>query len=285
MIEWITSAGNIGSVSKGSTFSYTLSLDYDNSITSTKIISGTLPSGLTYNNLLIAGTVSLLAAIGTYSFTIRATSNSVVTDRTYNIIVTHPIVVSFPNANLGIWPVAQELSISIAANVYVPEYFGNIEIISGSLPSNLSLDANSGIISGIVFPSVLYNTANIYQNMESNKPELAGSASSYVYSFDIQYTTNVTANYNITITSSESANGNISLYSYSDYETPTGLLNGNNKSFVILYEPSPIDDLYVYLNGVMLNNTSDFSISGNTISMISAPESSDSIIVFYSYLP
>lgn len=48
-------------------------------------------------------------------------------------------------------------------------------------------------------------------------------------------------------------------------ETPTGSINGSNKTFVLADTPNPADSLELSINGQELKLTSDYTLSGDTI--------------------
>ena len=69
---------------------------------------------------------------------------------------------------------------------------------------------------------------------------------------------------------------------FKDHETPSGAKDGANTQFITDY--LPIDNsVYVVLNGQTLNVGVDYSISGRTITMFTAPFSTDILTVFYRY--
>lgn len=54
-------------------------------------------------------------------------------------------------------------------------------------------------------------------------------------------------------------------------ETPTGTINGSNAAFTLANAPAPASSLKVYSNGIRLRTTTDFSVSGTTLTMVKAP--------------
>lgn len=62
------------------------------------------------------------------------------------------------------------------------------------------------------------------------------------------------------------------------HETPSGTLNGSNQTFTLAKTPR---GLIVTLNGVVQKQADDFTLSGRTITMTTAPESSDWLRVIY----
>lgn len=65
-------------------------------------------------------------------------------------------------------------------------------------------------------------------------------------------------------------------------ETPTGTINGSNTAFTLANTPSA-GTLQLYLNGVRLivGAGNDYTLSGSTISMLTAPISGDSLLADY----
>ena len=63
-------------------------------------------------------------------------------------------------------------------------------------------------------------------------------------------------------------------------EVPTGQCNGANVTFFLSAIPV-VGTLLLKLNGVQLSLTSDYTLSGSTITMVSAPISGDSLSSTY----
>ena len=53
-------------------------------------------------------------------------------------------------------------------------------------------------------------------------------------------------------------------------ETPTGIINGSNKTFTLAYTPNPLSSLEVRANGQVLVLTEDYSLSGDTLTTVVA---------------
>jgi hypothetical protein len=72
---------------------------------------------------------------------------------------------------------------------------------------------------------------------------------------------------------------------YSDNEVPSGAINGLNTTFTLANTPSPTTSLLVYLNGLLMNQGLDYTISGNTImfALASAPQAGDTVLASYRY--
>lgn len=74
--------------------------------------------------------------------------------------------------------------------------------------------------------------------------------------------------------------GNISAgYSKIRNQTPTGAINGSNTAFVVSVTPIS-GSVLVWKNGLLLKTT-DYSVSGTTITMGAAPSGSDWLYVLY----
>lgn len=67
-------------------------------------------------------------------------------------------------------------------------------------------------------------------------------------------------------------------------ETPSGLLNGSNTAFTLAHTPTAGDEM-VFLNGILQNAGAgnDYTITGATITMLTAPLADDLLLVTYIY--
>lgn len=74
----------------------------------------------------------------------------------------------------------------------------------------------------------------------------------------------------LTSTDWSTFNGKISSTNFVDSETPTGSINSSNTSFTLANTPVS-GSLKVYLNGLRLKLTTDYSLSGTTLTMVIAP--------------
>jgi len=70
---------------------------------------------------------------------------------------------------------------------------------------------------------------------------------------------------------------------YADNETPSGTIDGSNKTFTLANSPSPADSLMLFVNGVFQTSGEDYSLSGDTITFTVAPPSGSIIRAFYRY--
>ena len=74
-----------------------------------------------------------------------------------------------------------------------------------------------------------------------------------------------------------------SSFSFADDEVPTGTINGTNLTFSLAAAPSPAGNLRLYKNGMLLQQHNDYSLSGNTVTFVSAaaPQTGDSVVAYY----
>jgi len=65
-----------------------------------------------------------------------------------------------------------------------------------------------------------------------------------------------------------------------DLETPSGTINGSNDTFALANTPVS-GSVHLYLNGVLQEATGDYSLSGSTITFVTAPESGSKLRASY----
>jgi len=61
-----------------------------------------------------------------------------------------------------------------------------------------------------------------------------------------------------------------------DKETPTGLINGSNDTFVLSDTPIAGSD-HIYLNGILQDSADDYTIAGDTVTFATPPETGDTL--------
>jgi len=66
-----------------------------------------------------------------------------------------------------------------------------------------------------------------------------------------------------------------------DNETPTGAINGSNKTFTLAYTPNPATSLKVYRNGIRQELTTHYTLSGKTLTTVTALPSGTNLKVDY----
>jgi hypothetical protein len=74
---------------------------------------------------------------------------------------------------------------------------------------------------------------------------------------------------------------------YSDGETPSGTINGVNATFTLAFSPAPPSALLLYLNGLYMTSGVDYTLSGSTITFLTAsiPQIGDVLTASYRYSP
>ena len=150
----------IGALSEGGTFSYDLGLDFtddvdtDAQLTYT-LVSGTMPTGCTLpttGNSAFTGSASDVASNTNYTWTIKATDTSGGTatqdyQQTINTVAatTTGGTVVIPAVNMY---VAASYDVDTDFTFTTGSTFSAYSLVSGSLPSGLTLNTSTGVISG-----------------------------------------------------------------------------------------------------------------------------------------
>lgn len=78
--------------------------------------------------------------------------------------------------------------------------------------------------------------------------------------------------------------GSTTTVTFVDSEVPTGTIDGNNLSFTLANAPNPPASLKLYKNGVLLNQGSDYTVSGSNIVFANTgvtPKPGDTLIASY----
>jgi len=145
---WSTSAGTLGTFTENIAISLSVSAT-DPEGTSITYSSSDLPAWLTLNSSTgsITGTPPLLSSDTTYSFTVTATDGINSSPRTFSVVV---------NANPPVWSTGTSLptftrNLGYSTTLVASDNSGLIptySVISGALPTGLSLNPASGVISG-----------------------------------------------------------------------------------------------------------------------------------------
>jgi hypothetical protein len=75
------------------------------------------------------------------------------------------------------------------------------------------------------------------------------------------------------------------LPSFADGEIPAGSITGVNTAFTLAFTPSPAASLDLYLNGLLMKQGTDYTVSGTAITFITAsiPQSGDLLVANYRY--
>jgi len=148
---WQYSSGSLGSFNEGTSVSIAaLATDPENSPLTFAIASGSLPSGVSLNASTgaISGTAPSLSENVTYSFTVSVTDavNTTIS-RLFNITVNSIVTWSTSAGSLGTLSYAGSQGYSYQLSAIGLENTLSYSVVSGSLPSGLSL-SSAGIISG-----------------------------------------------------------------------------------------------------------------------------------------
>lgn len=150
---WSTAEGTLGTYYGGSSISYQLVASPVLPATSIRytLVGGILPPGLHLTSTgLITGTSSSVSNSIQYNFTVRATDNlGAFSSRTFSILLTvaQPVW-NTPAGNLaGVASSSEIAPIQLSASAILPATSLTFKVISGSLPTGLSM-TTSGLISG-----------------------------------------------------------------------------------------------------------------------------------------
>lgn len=68
-------------------------------------------------------------------------------------------------------------------------------------------------------------------------------------------------------------------------EIPVGAINGSNTIFTLAYNPNTDETLEVFVNGQKQRLTTDYSLSGDTLTLVSAPPTTSILEVNYHRKP
>ncbi len=154
---WTTAAGPLGSfIEEDAAYIQLVATDPEAYPVEFSVVSGDLPDGWEMSN---AGTITGVAddSVDTYTFTVRADDGVAHADRAFSIDIgpnENPAWVSPAGGSLG--------SVLDTANTFTrtfvaedPEERGvTYSVSSGALPGDLSLNANTGVLSGLFQPVV-----------------------------------------------------------------------------------------------------------------------------------
>lgn len=290
---WNTAAGSLGSypaLSSIGTITLSASAVLPATSVSYSFLSGTLPTGLTFNTIgTITGTPSLVVEDETKTFVIRATDNlGNIRDRTFTITITGSAAPNFstPPGNIlytfdSVW-VEQQITYSNPESTNLVD----IELISGSLPPGLEITPE-GVIHGYAHPPVLSSsfstltttvlTANATSNLFTGI-STSGFSAGRPIQFEGNIFGGVSANTTYYISNIES----ITDFSISDYingdvfqlTSNTGnimtanLIGANANSAVIQTYPFTLR-----LNSLLGDAVRDYSITVENWDIINPPNS------------
>ncbi|GLQ86469.1 putative Ig domain-containing protein [Dyella flagellata] len=185
----------------GVSYSQTISASSGNAPYTFSILAGSLPTGLSISSGgVISGTPT---AGGSYNFTVKVTdAASNTASRTYNgVTINAPIITVSPSTLPGATQNSSYSQTVTATGGTSPYTYA---VTSGTLPSGLTLNANTGAVSG---------TPTVYGNYSFTITATDSSGGTGPYSGSANYTLAVTASTPI-ITTASVANGTVGV-SYS----------------------------------------------------------------------
>lgn len=167
VITWITPAGIIGVYPANVSMQYKLQATaIGGVITNYKIISGSLPAGLTFrDDGKISGTPTTVTQDVATTFVVRVTADDgTIKDRTFSIEISGEAIPSFttPAGDLFPQPIEDStwVELAIEYNNPIPSNPVTIRVLQGQLPPGLEIN-EFGLIRGYANPPI--NTVNLPQ--------------------------------------------------------------------------------------------------------------------------
>ena len=162
---WTTTAGKIASIDEQASFSLQLEANTSDSTAITySVIAGSLPAGMQVTSTgLLTGTPAEVAKRTLYTFVVRATAGTTITDRTFSIDVKGADTPTFTTASgqlqmddstrVGLYWIidGSELTLQLEATDTDTAAGQTLvyEIVSGELPPGITMN-KKGLVSGIV---------------------------------------------------------------------------------------------------------------------------------------
>jgi hypothetical protein len=185
-VTWVTGT-TIDSARENDFYEYFFSAAGSGTITYKKT-SGTIPTGLNFSsNGRLSGIPDAVGTLQQYRFVVRATDNlGDFRDKTFNVTVSGQKYIDLlpDQINQVVYPLPSFLEVSFAYH-QLPYSLPNItrtpsfRVTAGSLPSGLSLDSATGIISGVTAktsvlesgtfdPTLYYFDASLFDSVQFN---------------------------------------------------------------------------------------------------------------------
>lgn len=148
-ISWTTSAGTLGTYTEQSPMSVSVvATDPENQSVTYSVTSGSLPGGLSLNSStgVISGTPTDIISNTNYAFTITATDGQNILARNFSITVTDRGPSWSTSATLPTFTYNSAYSTTLVATD--DNGIASYSLTAGSLPTGLSLNGSTGVISG-----------------------------------------------------------------------------------------------------------------------------------------
>lgn len=157
---WTTSAGSLGTFADQVAISVSAVAADDSTITYAVASGSTLPSGLTLNSStgLLSGTLADVASNTTYTFTLTASDGSnPAVSRQFSILVNAAPVWVTSSGTLGTFNEGASITLSALSATDSSDTVTYALASGSSLPSGVTLNSNSGVISGTL-PDITIDT-------------------------------------------------------------------------------------------------------------------------------
>jgi hypothetical protein len=159
-VTWTTSAGSLGTFAEQVSISVSAVASDDSTITYAVASGSTLPSGITLNTAtgLLSGTLADVASNTTYTFTLTASDGSnPAVSRQFSIIANAAPVWVTSAGTLGTFSQQSSITLSALSATDSSDTVTYALASGSSLPSGISLNSSTGVISGTL-PSVSVET-------------------------------------------------------------------------------------------------------------------------------
>lgn len=159
---------------------------------------------------------------------------------------------------------------------------GGVQYSDGETPGG-TMDGNNASFTLANAPSPAQSLV-LFRNGIAQNPAadytLSGSTVQFLTGAVPQPGDSLSAWYRLSGGSSGSQTGAVQ---YSDGETPGGTMDGVNATFTLLNSPSPAHSLELFRNGVALQSSVDYTLSGSTVQFLSGavPEPGDTLLAWY----
>ncbi len=158
-VVWTTASGSLGSFGDEVAISVSATASDDSTITYAVAAGSSLPSGITLNTStgLISGTLPNVNSNTTYTFTLTASDGSnPAVSRQFNFTSNAAPIWTTSAGSLGDFTELNEISVTVAATDITDTV--TYQLANGSsLPSGLTLNSSTGVISGTL-PDISENT-------------------------------------------------------------------------------------------------------------------------------
>jgi hypothetical protein len=159
-VTWTTSAGSLGTFADQVSISVSAVASDDSTITYAVASGSTLPSGITLNTAtgLLSGTLADVASNTTYTFTLTASDGSnPAVSRQFSILVNAAPVWVTSAGTLGTFSQQSSITLSALSATDSSDTVTYALASGSSLPSGISLNSSTGVISGTL-PSIAVET-------------------------------------------------------------------------------------------------------------------------------